>query len=123
MSGYSHYFWLALFIDIHRVIKLPNLLRAVVTIHHRHVAVHKNQRVFEWVIVVNRGLNLLICLLAIVGEFADLFSALDSEYHQETVDDITIEFFIITHQNLSNILRLYTEILLHEIARNPRRRI
>jgi hypothetical protein len=119
MSSDGNYLRLTLLGYIHLVVKFSYLLRAVVTIHHWHVTVHENQTVLERVIVINWSLNLLESLFAIVGKFTYFRSILNSENHEEAVDDITIELFIITHQNLRKILRFHTQVLLHKVAVNP----
>jgi hypothetical protein len=81
------------------VVQSSYLLRCFIAIHEGHVAVHQDERILVRVVVLNRFLNLLESLLSVVSELTNFFSVWNAKDHKETVDDITIELFIITDEN------------------------
>ena len=91
--------WLVLDCHPPLVIKSSYLLGSFISVHEGHVAVHEDQRILVRVIVLNALLDLLQSLLTIVGELTDLLSVWDTQDHQETVDDITVELFVIADQD------------------------
>jgi len=71
-------FGLVLMGYVHLVVKSSYLLGGLIPVHKRHITVHQDERVLVWIIVLNRFLDLLKSLLAIVGEFTDFFAVGDS---------------------------------------------
>ena len=99
MASDGYDLWLVLCRHLSLVIKSSYLLGCLITVHEWHVAVHQDQRILVGIVVLDALLNLLKCLLSIVGKLTDLLSVWNTEYHQETIDDIAVELFIITDKD------------------------
>jgi hypothetical protein len=55
------------------------------------------------VVILHRLLDELKSLLPVVGKLANFFPVGDTQDHQETVDDITIELFIVDDQDRGSV--------------------
>ena len=103
VSSYSYNFGLFSIFYFYLVICFSYLLCRFVAIHERHVAIHEDQAILKWVIVGDRFLDLFQSLLTIVSEFTDFLSVRKTKDQQETVDDITIELFIVDDEDGSSV--------------------
>jgi hypothetical protein len=64
------------------------------------------------IVVVNRGLDFLKGIFSVFNKFTKLFTILKTENHQEAVNDVLIEFFVITNKDFSLIFIIIVKIIL-----------
>lgn len=114
MACDCHDLWLLLPRDICTDIHFPDALGGLVPIHKGHVAVHKDQRKFVVVALVDRFLDDFDCLFAVVRELSQLLAVLEPENHQEALDDIAVELFIVHYENFSYELSLSRYLFLEK---------
>ena len=94
---------LCLGFNLHRCIQFLNLSGRFITIHKRHVAIHQDQLIFIWVVIMNRQLDSAQSFFSVKGKFSYFLPVFDSEYHEKAIDNITVELFIIDNQDLPSI--------------------
>ena len=79
-------------------------LGGFITIEEWHVAVHENQGVSAWIILINGLLDEVDGLFAVVSENTLLVSILESEDHEEALDDVAVKLFVVHNQDFGLII-------------------
>ena len=69
---------LAFYLDVHLIVKLSYFSGAGVAIHHGHIAIHKNKRVLEWIVIINGFLDFIKALFTIVRKFTNILTVANS---------------------------------------------
>jgi hypothetical protein len=92
--------WLIFSLDSILLENLSDLSGGLISVQEWHVAVHQNQFVQMEVPLPNGILDCLDSLLSIIGECGYLLSVHNAKHEHETVNDVTIGFFVINNQDL-----------------------
>lgn len=106
MAGDSDDLRLVLTLDSCLLPLLANLLGRLVPVHKRHVAVHKDEAVAVRVVLLDSLLDLVHGLLAIEHLIGALLEVLHAEHHEETLDDLTVELFVVDDEDLAVVVGL-----------------
>lgn len=95
--------WLDVSLDHGVVEDLPNLLGGFVAIKEGHVAVHEDELVLARVALVDAFLNDFYGLFTIVSEGGPLLPICIAEDHEESVDDVAVELFIVNNKDVPRV--------------------
>ena len=111
MPGNGDYLRLSFSLDVLIKEELPDLDGCFIPIKEGHVAVHQDEAIPEWIVLLKALFDALHSLLPIVSELGSFFSVLQLEDEKEPRDYISVEPLIIYHQDFSLLRASWVRLL------------
>ena len=90
-------FWLTFPSNINPQKQISNSLGGFISIQEWHTTIHKDKRKPKRIILINGGLDFIDRLLAIISINRLLMPPPKSKNHKESIDNFTVELFIVDH--------------------------
>jgi hypothetical protein len=109
-------FWLTFPSNINPQKQISNSLGGFISIQEWHTTIHKDKRKPKRIILINGGLDFIDRLLAIISINRLLMPPPKSKNHKESIDNFTVELFIVDHENFifACLLRFYFKYIFYD---------